>query len=287
MSSKSSTTSVTVSKRVAFFEKTYNDNVVDLRTIVSKVSNKSDSKKYNFVEGLQRDLHHTRAALRACCSCISSRNDSCKSGSNTIQQEEDEEDVSTTTTMTTFRALFEYTDGTIANLNRVLQNLKSGNEICFEPECFLYGVNDNEPIVLLDLFWSQPYSVSRSNVFRKHRHQNRQQDDDDDDFLDWDRRRGRCLEKEVQALLRQRNHCARCNEYVHANDRVIIRANLYHASCLQFYRCACCGANLVKKSLRRGGRKQSPECIAFDGSVLCGTDCIRRYDAAHLRQERN
>ena len=56
--------------------------------------------------------------------------------------------MATTTTTTTFYHLYTATEGRIANLNRVLQNLKRAGEVSFQPECFFMGYNVSEIIVI-------------------------------------------------------------------------------------------------------------------------------------------
>jgi hypothetical protein len=107
--------------------------------MASQISSKSsDRKKYDFRSGLQRDLLKTRAALRQCVR--SKQFGFCSS-------------------CTTFGQLFEHTEGQIANLNRVLQNLKRVEEIDFDPELFLVGVNDDQTIQLKQRFWKEEYIV--------------------------------------------------------------------------------------------------------------------------------
>lgn len=113
---------------------------VDPQVMAKKISAKSDRKKYRFAEGLSRDLKKTRSALRAVAA-----EDYC-----------------------TFGALYTHTEGNIANLNRVLHNLKQSEEIYYSPavEMFLAGVHDDEVISLLPQFWTEDYQVDETNVFR-------------------------------------------------------------------------------------------------------------------------
>ncbi|CAK9024599.1 Uracil phosphoribosyltransferase (UPRTase) (UMP pyrophosphorylase), partial [Durusdinium trenchii] len=117
--------------RIAAFEESAR-KAADPKEMQAKISEFSDRKKYNFSSGLQNDLIATRAALRAVC----------KDG-KTAQ----------------FDDLFQYTDGRIANLNRILQNLKRAKEITFDTEIFFEGQSDDIPIILLDAFWEGEYEV--------------------------------------------------------------------------------------------------------------------------------
>jgi hypothetical protein len=238
-------TGASVCRRIAAFELAASE-ALDPQVLASKISSKSDRKKYDFASGLKRDLRRTRAALRDC----SGRHYS-NEGSPVLACK--------------FLALFEYTGGQIANLNRILQNLKEQNEASFEPECFFVGVNDDELIILLDKFWKEEYDVDCENVFRP-ANTNMTQN------VERDQRRGRSYEEENLQSLEQ-DCCLICRQFVQSHQRLAIRACVYHIHCLQ---CAGCGAPLSKKM----------DFVSFDGNVLCSVTCIRLYDAQHIRQQR-
>jgi hypothetical protein len=209
----------------------------DAQAMASKISEKSDRKKYDFCRGLKNDLINTRAALRAC----SDHNGMC-----------------------TFGELFSYTGGRIANLNRILQNLKSAREVRFEPECFFMGVHNEEVIELLGQFWNEKYTVDEASVFR---HGWIPTDVPEND------RRGRSYVKENLTTM-DVFHCFQCAKRVKAKDRITIRAHVYHMKCIF---CVVCGSSLRRKA----------DYITFDGQICCSPDCLRQYDASHVRQERD
>lgn len=228
-------TTTSIQRRIAAFEQAA-ANAVDPQIMAAKISEKKDRKKYNFVGGLSRDTHCARAALRA----VASDDDCC-----------------------TFGDLFQYTEGRIANLNRVLQNLKRANEIQFEPECFLKSMNDNEQIQLLEPFWKEMYKVSEENIFRPGRSSLN---------VPQKGRKGRSFVEENVKTMHVYECCA-CARYVKAEERITIRAQVFHLSCLS---CTVCGAS----------PRQKKDYITFDGRVCCSYECFLKYDGAHLRQER-
>ena len=116
----------------------------DGRLARKRISGRSCHKQYNFAAGLQHDVEATRKALRACC---------CYRNNEFLSTTKPSCSMTTTATATTFRALFVASDGHIANLNRVLQNLKRAREIDFALECFFMGYNDEQENVLLDAFF--------------------------------------------------------------------------------------------------------------------------------------
>ncbi|GBG30718.1 LIM/homeobox protein Lhx1 [Hondaea fermentalgiana] len=225
--------------RIAAFEKAARE-ALDPAVMQAKISGQSDRKKYNFSAGLQNDVRATRAALRAVCE--DGDGDSC-----------------------CFGDLFRHIDGQIANLNRVLQNLKREREIDFAPEIFLEGTHDAERITLLDKFWDQEYEVDHGNVFRA----------GDVNFKDvaQDERLGRSYVRDNLAT-RDEHICTVCNEEVSALDRMTVRDKVFHLRCLH---CAQCGSQPRDKSER----------VSFDGQFVCSAECMKNYDAAHLKQARN
>jgi hypothetical protein len=222
--------------RIKSFERAATE-ATDAQVMASKISETSDRKKYDFCCGLKNDLMNTRAALRACS------NDS---------------------GICTFGELFSYTGGRIANLNRILQNLKSAREVRFEPECFFMGVHNDEVIELLGQFWNEEYTVDEVSVFRNGLTPTDVPDND---------RRGRSYIKE-NLTTKDVFHCFTCSKRVQAKDRITIRASVYHIKCVF---CVVC-----ESSPRRNA-----DYITFDGQICCGSDCIRQYDASHVRQARH
>mmetsp|Transcript_20114 Transcript_20114/g.58162 ORF Transcript_20114/g.58162 Transcript_20114/m.58162 type:complete len:245 (-) Transcript_20114:184-918(-) len=238
----------TLKARVAAFERAA-AAATDPKTMAAKISEKSDRKKYAFADGLARDLANTRAALRTCAQA---------------RMSERVEDISGRM-YCTFGELFEQTGGKIANLNRILQNLRSAGEIAYQPEVCFSSMHNKEEIDPLEIFWAQDsmYEVNSENVFRPGR-----------PTMDIPEaaRRGRSYVKENLATINVKE-CALCGKEVAALDRMTIRNDVYHIRCIQ---CMVCGANPSKKA----------DFLTFDGGVCCGTECVRMYDAAHLKQER-
>jgi len=221
--------------RIAAFEKAAAD-ANDPQTMAAKISEFSDRKKYNFADGLKRDLENTRAALRA----------------------------TEVDAVCTFGALFRFTEGQIANLNRILQNLKKANEIDFDVEVFFEGMHDAEPIRLLESFWEGDYTVDAENVFRPGRNMRDVPEDE---------RKGRSYVKD-NLTTRNVKECATCGELVTDHDRVTVRANVYHLNCIK---CVQCGASPRIKA----------DFVTFDGQLACSSECIKNYDGAHQNQARN
>jgi hypothetical protein len=228
--------------KIAAFEQAAAD-ASDSRIMARKISEKSDRTKYAFADGLRRDLEKTRSALKACASSASN-GASCSC---------------------TFGELYAFTEGRIANLNKILQNLRKAKEVRFKPECFFDGVHDDEAIELLDYFWKEAYAVNERNVFRPSR--NALVKD-----TPQDKRRGRSYFEENEKT-RHVRHCSVCRERVSAEERITIRACVFHMKCIS---CAMCTARL----------RQKADYITFDGQICCGADCIRQYDAAHRYQTR-
>mmetsp|Transcript_8228 Transcript_8228/g.14909 ORF Transcript_8228/g.14909 Transcript_8228/m.14909 type:complete len:234 (+) Transcript_8228:39-740(+) len=224
--------------RIESFEKAAAE-AVDPQVMATKISNKSDRKKYRFAEGLSRDLQKTRAALRKITS-----EDYC-----------------------TFGALYTHTEGNIANLNRVLHNLKQSEEIYYSPdiEMFLSGVHDDDVIILLPKFWTENYQVDETNVFKSKRSTllvNVAKED----------RKGRSyVAEDLQTM--NVDECCVCSKRVKSEDRITLRGEVFHISCIT---CAVCGASLRCKR----------DYLTFDGSFCCSSDCVLRYDGAHVHQQR-
>jgi hypothetical protein len=239
-----------IQSRIAALERA-SAAAVDPVIMAAKVSDKSDRKKYDFASGLKRDLLSTRAALAALC-CCSAEDDHEKRGKESC----------------TFGELFDYTGGIIANLNRVLQNLRSAGEISFVPECFFIGVNETEMIELLDKFWSeeQQYVVDTNNVFRRPNGSTLK-------HVPQEKRLGRSYVAENLAT-KDLVHCTVCSEQVQPEERITIRVDVFHMKCLH---CAVCGSSPRIKA----------DFVTFDGRICCSSDCVRRYDGANVRQDRN
>lgn len=245
-----------LNSRIAAFEEAA-AQCVDPEVLANKISAKSDRKKYDFATGLSRDLASTRLALKQCCSVCQAEpvGDSVKESSQSLQL------------ACAFQMLFEHTEGKIANLNRILQNLRDQREISFQPECFFRGVHDSERIVLLDKFWREEYAVTSNNVFRPE-NSNRTL------CVERKQRRGRSYEEEILQTIGRNHRCLICGDTVSDRQRLRVRTHAYHITCLN---CAVCGAKL----------RQRLDFLTFDGSICCGTSCVQRYDAAHLCQKRN
>ena len=227
-------TPTTLQMRIAAFEKAAAD-AVDPQVMASKISNKSDRRKYKFADGLSRDLERTRNALRV----ITSEN------------------------YCTFGELYSFSEGRIANLNRVLQNMKLANEIRFTPECFFDGIHDDEVIELLEQFWAHAYQVDEENVFRPGRSTMDVPEED---------RKGRSYVAEDRET-RHVWECCTCSRRVKPEERITIRARVFHLSCIS---CVACGTS----------PRQKKDYVTFDGRICCSSECIQKYDGAHLRQRR-
>ena len=234
-----------VKAKIATFEQAA-ANASDPRLMACRLSEKSDRKKYAFADGLRSDLQRTRAALKSCCASTS-HNDG------------------TATRSCTFGALYDFTEGRIANLNKILQNLKKANEVCFEPECFFDGIHNDKVIELLDGFWKEEYTVNERNVFRVVGRAALKDTPPDE-------RRGRSYFEENERT-RNVHNCSICMQRVAEEDRITVRACVYHMKCIS---CVICGACPRHKA----------DYLTFDGQICCGVACIRQYDAAHLLQER-
>eukprot|EP00516_Mucochytrium_quahogii_P011565 CAMPEP_0203784920 /NCGR_PEP_ID=MMETSP0100_2-20121128/737_1 /ASSEMBLY_ACC=CAM_ASM_000210 /TAXON_ID=96639 /ORGANISM=" , Strain NY0313808BC1" /LENGTH=244 /DNA_ID=CAMNT_0050686961 /DNA_START=653 /DNA_END=1388 /DNA_ORIENTATION=+ len=124
--------------RIAAFEAAAAE-AADPKHMAAKISEFSDRKKYNFASGLQHDVVATREAMKA----VSKDGKKCM-----------------------FGQVYEFTDGQIANLNRVLQNLKKAGEISFENEVFYQGQDDLAEITFLQPFFDEMYKVDGDNCFR-------------------------------------------------------------------------------------------------------------------------
>lgn len=223
-------------QKIAAFEQAA-ANTVDPRLSADKISEKSNGKRYAFADGLRRDLESTRSALKSCCAFNG--------------------------TTCTFGELYEFTEGKIANLNRILQNLRKAKEIYFQPECFFDGVHNDEVIKLLDQFWNEEYVINEQNVFQPGRGAK---------DTPSDKRRGRSYFEENEKT-RHVRHCSVCRKRVTPEERITFRACVFHMKCISCVVCGTCP-------------KQKADYVTYDGQICCGAACIRLYDAAHLLQER-
>ena len=223
----------------------------DDNQVRTRVSGISTTKRYNFGMGPQRDLLATRKALRVCCQRHASHKNCC-----------------------TFHELFVQSNGQIANLNRVLQNLRRTGEIDFEPECFFVGYNDTKVITLLESFRQSMATNSRSassvpdqtNLFRASHNQPFVR------FTPHSKRHGQSFGLDNR-LTQDQHTCQACLQWVDDPDRLTIRGRLFHYRCVQ---CRQCRAFL----------RRSVDFIAFDGGVCCSLACMQRYDGAHVHQRR-
>ena len=222
---------------IAAFEKAAAD-ATDPEKMAAKISETSDRKKYNFSAGLQHDVRATRAAIRE---VKSTKGDFC-----------------------TFGDLFKQADGKIANLNRVLQNLKKANEVSFDVEIFFEGAHTDEKIHILAQFWDEEYHVDEENCFRPGRSIKNVPEEE---------RRGRSYVKDNLETLGVTN-CAICQRQVEIQDRLTVRGKVYHLNCIE---CVWCKSRPREKA----------DFVTFDGRLCCSTECIKLYDAAHVRQKRN
>lgn len=220
--------------RIAAFQQAAKD-ATDPVLMVKKVAAISDKAKYKFKDGMNRDLVATRAALRA----VSGGSDSC-----------------------CFGELYDHIDGQIANLNKVLQNLRAAGEVAFEQEMFLKGTHDDALITLLEKFYEGEYSVEDDNVFRAREYK---------DVAEAERH-GRSYVKENLATLGV-TICATCDVEVSVLERMTVRDKVYHLRCLK---CAQCGATPREKA----------DYLSFDGQAMCSAACVSMYDASHLSQKR-
>jgi hypothetical protein len=215
----------------------------DPTRMAAAVSSRHQTKRfygYDFSGGLERDLEATRDALRVCCK--------------------------TTEMVCTFGDLFEYTQGKIANLNRILQNLKETGEVHFDVECFFQGRHDSERIVLLEKFWERSgYRVSCETVYRPGRALV------DVPLSD------RCGRSYVAENIQTRaiHTCCACGQPIWNEDteRMTMRGRVYHLQCIT---CAVCGSS----------PKHKQDYVTYNGNFCCSADCVRRYDAAHVVQQR-
>ena len=220
-----------------------------------RVSGLSSSKRYNYGLGLRNDLQATRRVLQMCC------------------QRHDPQSYY----YCTFARIFAESEGKIANLNRILQNLKRVGEVSFRPECFFVGHNDTEKIWLLEPFWqslgerpsskSKCYTVDASNIYRArcNHYINNQ--------TGTQPCRRRSYEAENRATMHQ-SACNVCGQLVPShNCRLTIRGQLFHVRCV---RCRQCQARL----------RQAVDYMTFDGEVCCSPRCLQSYNGAHIRQAR-
>lgn len=245
----------------------------DPKVMASKISEFSDRKKYNFVTGMKNDLMNTRAALRKCAaehppgpigsdklneaskSSLSKLVSFSKRASNSVPRESADR--------CTFGALYEYSAGQIANLNKILTNLKKAGEVSFQVEIFFQGQHDDEEIVLLAKFWDEAYTVDADNVFRPGRNER---------DIPEEERKGRSYVTDNLAT-RDQTICTTCGDQVESVFRVTIRGKVYHSTCIK---CSVCGAS----------PRENADFVTFDGKICCSTSCVANYDAAHVNQRR-
>lgn len=230
-------TTVSLQQRIAAFEQAA-AKANDPQIMASKISSKSDRKKYDFGRGLCHDLATTRVALCACAN---------EHGGGVC----------------TFGSLFKESGGRIANLNRILQNLKEAREIAFQPECFFECVHDKERIYLNETFWAESYAVTDQNIYRNEL---------SSEAIPELQRKGRSYVAE-DLLTRDEHDCVVCSKHVRDEDRITIRAHVFHLSCVE---CSVCGASPHRKK----------DYVTFDGNLCCSSECVGRYDGAHVHQKR-
>jgi len=202
---------------------------------IKKIGEKSDRKKYNFVEGLAKDVMTTREMI------------------DKLSEERG---------YTTFKEIFEESEGMIANLNRVLQNLKKSGEIDYpdEVEIFLQGQNDL--IKICPVFSSQHYIPSTENCYQK----------DLGGEISIDTRRGRNYYDENLATSGVTD-CSICKKHIDTVQRLVIRGKVYHRNCIK---CTFCERH----------PSENVDFVSFDGNIFCGARCLFQYDSTHRIQER-
>ena len=203
------------------------------------ISDNSDRKKYNFVSGLGNDVKATRDVLTE----ASNGTGTCKYGDVFALADE---------------------QGGIANLSRVLQNLKKAEEIHFKPEIMFQGEHKDEVIELLPAFQESSYEVTDKNCFQK---------PIADTVVPHEQRKGRSYIQENQAT-RGVTTCHKCGEEVAAEQRLAFRGQVYHTFCLS---CAQCSQPIRDKIAN----------VTFDGKIACSAACIKAYDGIHQQQTRN
>jgi hypothetical protein len=176
--------------------------------------------QHSFGTALQGDLVATRKALSECA---------------TVTVNEQEHD-GKSTACCTFQTLFEHTGGQIANLNRVLQRLKSVGEVAFAPECFLTRVNDQDIIYLLETFYTPAYTVNAQTMYREH-HQYPNK------HVPHEERKGRSHAQDAICLKGRRQDklkwlCQTCGGLILSQkDRMTIRSDVYHVKCVKCIVC--------------------------------------------------
>mmetsp|Transcript_4162 Transcript_4162/g.4825 ORF Transcript_4162/g.4825 Transcript_4162/m.4825 type:complete len:230 (+) Transcript_4162:93-782(+) len=222
--------------RIAAFEESAR-KAQDPKEMALKISEFSDRKKYNFAEGMQRDLISTRAALR---NASTDGLSSC-----------------------TFGAIYEQTEGRIANLNKILLNLKKAGEIDFKPEIFFEGRDDDEVIEFFPSFLNAEYQVDQGNVFRPGRNIKDVPEEE---------RHGRSYVKENMES-KGKTDCETCGKEVTELQRLVIRGNVFHLNCVH---CIQCG----------GSPHEKADFVTFDGHICCSAKCVRLYDGSHQNQKR-
>eukprot|EP00009_Paramoeba_aestuarina_P009157 CAMPEP_0201520860 /NCGR_PEP_ID=MMETSP0161_2-20130828/12955_1 /ASSEMBLY_ACC=CAM_ASM_000251 /TAXON_ID=180227 /ORGANISM="Neoparamoeba aestuarina, Strain SoJaBio B1-5/56/2" /LENGTH=240 /DNA_ID=CAMNT_0047919369 /DNA_START=25 /DNA_END=743 /DNA_ORIENTATION=+ len=217
--------------------------------VLSKyISEKSDRKKYNFAGGLERDVIATRTALSILC----------------LAREKRAQSIHTQQPYCTFGELFDKADedGGIANLIRVLQNLKRQKEIYFLPEMLYQHQHTHEPIYLLPAFDNGNYHVHCENVFRS---------TIDQKDVPLEKRLGKShIMENLETEGKKR--CHKCGEEVLGGlERVVFRGEVYHGRCLK---CAHCGSGMREGTGGEGGLH-----VTFDGGPCCSVHCLQMYDA--------
>mmetsp|Transcript_2904 Transcript_2904/g.3394 ORF Transcript_2904/g.3394 Transcript_2904/m.3394 type:complete len:231 (+) Transcript_2904:165-857(+) len=222
--------------RISAFEESAR-KAQDPKEMALKISEFSDRKKYNFAEGMQRDLISTRAALR---NASTDGLKSCK-----------------------FGTVYKQTEGKIANLNKILRNLKKAGEIGFTPEIFFEGMHDDEIIQFFPLFLHGEYEINHDNVFRPGRNTKDVPEEE---------RHGRSYVKE-NLQSKDKKECEICKLEVEERERLVIRGDVYHFFCVK---CVQCNSTAREKS----------DYVTFDGKFCCSSNCVKLYDAGHLNQAR-
>jgi hypothetical protein len=216
----------------------------DAKAQAAKISETSDRSKYKYAAGMAHDLALTRAALRDLVLAKGTA-------------------VGAPRAAVTFGELYTYQAGEIANLNKVLQNLKKAGELESKCEIFFAGKDDKQEIVLLAPFWAAEYAIDNDNVFR-----NKVKLVD----VPEQERRGRSYVSENLAS-RGVHDCLKCGEDVEEMQRVTVRGKVIHMRCIK---CVQCGASPRVRA----------DFVTFDGQLACSPECIQRYDGSHQTQRR-
>jgi hypothetical protein len=117
----------------------------------------------------------------------------------------------------------------------------------------------------LDRFWEESaYAVNADNVFHVQQLE--------EEPPPQENRHGRSYVEENLAT-HDVYYCHECNRHVTVDERMTIRAHVFHRACLH---CAVCGASPRTRS----------DYVTYNGKLCCSAECVRQYDGAHVKQLR-